>query len=108
MGTSSISVRASHGLLVSYIFKSFILLHAKVIIIPVGVFNILMSCKNGDLTLNYLVLVTLYFLGCKNENTSGKHKLEVSCVGKQFTDTRTSRQCKECTGISAINYHHIR
>lgn len=41
MGTSSIiSVGASHGLLVSYIFKSFILLHAKVIIIPVGVFNI--------------------------------------------------------------------
>lgn len=40
MGTSSISVGASHGLLVSYIFKSFILLHAKVIIIPVGVFSI--------------------------------------------------------------------
>lgn len=41
MGTSSIiSVGASHGLLVSYIFKSFILLHAKVIIIPVGVFTI--------------------------------------------------------------------
>lgn len=40
VSTSSISVGASHGLLVSYIFKSFILLHAKVIIIPVGVFTI--------------------------------------------------------------------
>lgn len=40
VSTSSILVGASHGLLVSYIFKSFILLHAKVIIIPVGVFNI--------------------------------------------------------------------
>lgn len=49
-----------------------------------------MLCKNGDLILNYLVLVIMYFFGCKNENILGKYKLEVLCVGKQFIDIRIS------------------
>lgn len=88
VSTSSISVGASHGLLVSYIFKSFILLHAKVIIIPVGVFNIYVMQEWG---FNFKLLgssyIVLFF--------AAKLKIHQASTGWRFHALGSSLQIHE-------------
>lgn len=73
-----------------YIYLNYLFFFMLKLLLFLQGYLIFMLCKNGDLILNYLVLVILYFFGCKNENILGKYKLEVLCVGKQFIDIRIS------------------
>lgn len=88
VGTSSILVGASHGLLVSYIFKSFILLHAKVIIIPVGVFNIYVMQEWG---FNFKLLGSSYIVLF----LAAKMKIHQASTGWRFHALGSSLQIHE-------------
>lgn len=88
VSTSSISMGASHGLLVSYIFKSFILLHAKVIIFPVGVFNIYVMQEWG---FNFKLLGSSYIVLF----LAAKMKIHQASTGWRFHALGSSLQIHE-------------
>lgn len=90
VSTSSISVGASHGLLVSYIFKSFILLHAKVIIIPVGVF-IIYRYVMQEWGFNFKLLGSSYIVLF----LAAKMKIHQASTGWRFHALGSSLQIQE-------------
>lgn len=90
VSTSSISVGASHGLLVSYIFKSFILLHAKVIIIPVGVFTIYLYVMQ-EWGFNFKLLGSSYIVLF----LAAKMKIHQASTGWRFHALGSSLQIQE-------------